>query len=565
MTRGRRSLAWLAAPVVLLGAFVAFIAATLPPRAVVLPGALPDTLVMGAYHIHTRRSDGSGTVDDVMTAAANAGLRFVIITDHGDAMRTPDPPAYRHGVLEIDAVEVSTLAGHIVALGLDRPSPYPLAGTPRDVIEDIHRLGGAAVVAHPDSPRAGLRYGGTDEGFDGIEWLNADTEWRDESAVHLAATAARGILRPSEAVASLFRRPAASIARWDRAAATRPVFGLAALDAHARLGWRMTDEPRGWTLARQPSYEAMFRALADVVVLDTPLSGDARSDAARIIAAIRAGHVYGIVRAFAGPASIEFAAAQANRAPANGGDRLPAAVDTVFRVRVPEWPSAALALVRGREVVAAGQGTLSYETSRPGVYRAEAQFGNRAVPWLMSNPITIGLPTTAPAVEPAHLDLAAGHVIALPANDGHWDVEREPFSSGEMRVADDGVTFTFHLGDGAAHGQYAALVHAVPEDTGVTGIRFAAHANAPMRVSVQVRLGGERVGERWRRSVYVGPETRTVDVPIGDFDRADGDTSNRLDPSRIPAQSLLFVVDTLNTKPGTGGTVTIGDVQVAAR
>jgi hypothetical protein len=309
----------------------------------------------------------------------------------------------------------------------------------------------------------------------------------------------------------------------------------------------------------------MFRALADVVVLDTPLSGDARSDAARIIAAVRAGHVYGIVRAFAGPASIEFTAAQTNRAPAAAGDRLPAAVDTVFRVHVAEWPSAAVTLVRGREIVAAGQGTVSYETSRPGVYRAEAQFGNRAVPWLMSNPITIGLPRTAPAIEPAHIDLTAGHVIALPANDGHWGVEREPSSSGEMRVADDGLTVTFHLGDGPAHGQYAALVHALPGDTGVTGIRFAAHASAPMRVSVQVRLGGERAGERWRRSVYVDPETRTVDVPIGDFDRADGHTADRIDPSRIPAQALLFVVDTLNTKPGTAGTLTIGDVQVAAR
>jgi hypothetical protein len=309
----------------------------------------------------------------------------------------------------------------------------------------------------------------------------------------------------------------------------------------------------------------MFRALADVVVLDAPLSGDARPDAARIVAAIRAGRVYSIVRAFAGPASIEVTAAQANRAPAIAGDRLPAAVDTVFRVRVPERPSAAVTLVRGREVVAAGRGTLSYETSRPGVYRAEARFDNRAVPWLVSNPITIGLPTTAPATEAAHIDLTAAHLTALPASDGHWTIEREPSSSGEMRVADDGVRFTFHLGEGAARGQYAALVHELPQDTSVTGIRFAAHANVPMRVSVQVRLGGEHLGERWRRSVYVGPETRTVDVPIEDFDRADGGTADRLDPSRVSAQSLLFVVDTLNTKPGIAGTLTIGDVQVAAR
>jgi hypothetical protein len=86
-----------------------------------------------------------------------------------------------------------------------------------------------------------------------------------------------------------------------------------------------------------------------------------------------------------------------------------------------------------------------------------------------------------------------------------------------------------------------------------------------MRVSVQVRLGGAHLGERWRRSVYVGPEAREVTVPIGDFARADGTPRDGTDPSRVAAQGLLFVVDTLNTKPGTAGTVTIDDVQVARR
>ena len=60
---------------------------------------MPPNLVFGAYHVHSARSDGSGTPDEIAAAAARAGLRFVILTDHGDATRAPDPPAYRHGVL----------------------------------------------------------------------------------------------------------------------------------------------------------------------------------------------------------------------------------------------------------------------------------------------------------------------------------------------------------------------------------------------------------------------------------------------------------------------------------
>src|SRR4030095_16673142 len=87
--------------------------------------------VRGVVHVHTRRSDGTGTVNDVAAAASRAGLAFVVITDHGDATRGPALPIYREGVLCIDAVEISTDGGHVVALGLPR-SPYPLGGEPRD-------------------------------------------------------------------------------------------------------------------------------------------------------------------------------------------------------------------------------------------------------------------------------------------------------------------------------------------------------------------------------------------------------------------------------------------------
>ena len=56
---------------------------------------LPATSVAGAYHVHTTRSDGSGTLDEIAAAAARAGLHFVILTDHGDGTRPPDPPVYR--------------------------------------------------------------------------------------------------------------------------------------------------------------------------------------------------------------------------------------------------------------------------------------------------------------------------------------------------------------------------------------------------------------------------------------------------------------------------------------
>ncbi|MFI5178775.1 MAG: PHP domain-containing protein, partial [Vicinamibacterales bacterium] len=277
MSRLLRSTILMAAAVAT--ALACYVGATLPPRTVVLDGAPPRETVFGAYHIHTDRSDGSGTPDDVAAAAARSALSFILLTDHGDGTRAPDAPAYRHGVLCVDGAEINTLAGHLVALGLTSAAPYPLAGEAGDVIEDVHRLGGWTVVAHPDSPTPALRWRNWTVPYDGVEWLNADSEWRDRTASTLAGTALRAIVRSPESIATLFRRPARTLQRWDDVIQYRPVVALAALDAHARLPWPGAPDPRPRTLLARPSYESMFRTLSQAVMLDAPFSGDAAADA----------------------------------------------------------------------------------------------------------------------------------------------------------------------------------------------------------------------------------------------------------------------------------------------
>ena len=105
-----------------------------------------------------RVSDGTGSIDDIAAAAARAGLQFVILTDHGDGTRVPGPPSYRSGVLCIEAVEVNTTGGHLVALGA-RPVTLSRWRARREaVLEDVHRLGGMGIAAHPESPRESLRW-----------------------------------------------------------------------------------------------------------------------------------------------------------------------------------------------------------------------------------------------------------------------------------------------------------------------------------------------------------------------------------------------------------------------
>src|SRR5262245_42205399 len=117
----------------LVVAAIFFLIATLPPNAVRLSAGVDAErsrrIVSGAYHIHSTRSDGAADKDAIAAAAARASLAFIILTDHGDGTGQPDPPAYLHGVLCLDAVEISTNGGHYVAIDM-QPAPYPLGGEP---------------------------------------------------------------------------------------------------------------------------------------------------------------------------------------------------------------------------------------------------------------------------------------------------------------------------------------------------------------------------------------------------------------------------------------------------
>ena len=549
----------LALPLVAAIGWVAWALLTLPAESAALRVPVPvpgdPTVVRGVYHVHSVASDGTGTVEEIAAAAARAGLRFVILTDHGDGSRRQEAARYIGNVLCIDAVEISTTGGHYAALGM-APPPYPLAGEPRDVVEDVARLGGFGIAAHPDSAKAALRWDEWDAPFDAMEWFNADSEWRDEPRWRLAPVALQYPVRPTEAVAALFDRPDALLREWDRLSAQRRVVGLAAADAHARLGLGgKTDPYDELVYVKLPSYEAVFRAFSTRAELPEPLTGDAALDAAAILDAFRAGRVYTVFDAMAGPGVLAYSM-QAERVRFHQGGRAPAGVPLRVRAATNGPAETLVRLLRDGDEVARSAGpTLDWTGSGPGAYRVEAMLpggpGDPPLPWIVSNPIYAGA-TQAPQV-PAPPPARAS--LVWPAQT--WHIENDEASEGSWRTTEEGgvIRHTLHYRLGAqATSPFVALV---TFDAGAmheaARFAFSAAADRPMRLSVQVRLLDGGVAQRWQRSVYLSPEAREIIIPFAEMREAGTGTRRPFDPARI--QSLLFVVDSVNTPPGTGGTV----------
>ena len=74
-----------------------------------------------------------------------------------------------------------------------------------------------------------------------------------------------------------------------------------------------------------------------------------------------------------------------------------------------------------------------------------------------------------------------------------------------------------------------------------------------MRISVQLRSDRGR----WQRSVYIDTVDQERTVYVDDLTPAGGVGTDT--PPRSEIRNILFVVDALNTKPGTSGRVWIGE------
>ncbi len=488
-----------------LAALFAWVWLTLPPRtqAVDLGGWPPDTsppTARGVFHVHSDRSDGSASVDDIAAAAARAGLEFVIFTDHGDGTRTPDPPVYRAGVLCIDAVEISTSGGHYIALGLPA-SPYPLAGEALEVVEDVRRLGGFGIVAHPASAKADLQWKDFGLEYDGIEWLNADSQWRDESSRAIGAAALRYMLRPSEALAALLDRPDHALAQWDHSTRRRQVVGLAGADAHAHLASVGRGRDAGGTAFAFPGYEPVFRAFSNNVALARPLGGEkwAAQDAALLLAGIRAGRVFTTIDMVAAPARFSFEG-RIDDASYPMGARLQTAQPVALAVRAQGPPGARIVLLADGNRVATVEGeALNFIATSPAAYRVEVLVpgapGTPAIPWIVSNPIYIGngaseIPPPPPSIVSSR-DLNPDFDFDMDIETGAWVLEHDARSTASVEHLVDRVLFDYALLGPPPTA--AAIVYYLGDENRAALDRFIfdVRADRPTRASVQLKMNDE--------------------------------------------------------------------------
>jgi len=347
--------------------------------------------IVGNLHVHTWYSDGEGSHEDILRAALDAGLDFIVVTDHNVWVEGLDGYYYRGDdrVLLLIGEEVHDQGrhpqkNHLLAYGA-QAELAPEAADPRRLVTTILERGGLAFLAHPHDPEApifdqpDLSWVDWDiQDFTGLELWNFMSEFK--SRLRSLPAAIFYAYNPGLIGQGPFPQV---LKRWDQLLAEgRRVVAIGGTDAHAthiRLG------PLERIIF---PYAFLFRTVNTHVLLEKPLLGDPDQDRRRLFEALRAGACFVGYDLPAPTRGFRFSA-HGERGEAGMGGTLPLGLGVTLKIHLPS-PAEIRLLRNGRLVrIWEEEQSVVHTVREPGAYRVEAHrhYRGRVRGWIYSNPI----------------------------------------------------------------------------------------------------------------------------------------------------------------------------------
>jgi hypothetical protein len=344
---------------------------------------------VGNPHVHTPYSDGTALHAAVAEAASQAGLDFVIVTDHN--IWVDGVEGYYDDVLllvgeELHDVRCRPQANHLLAFNAEAELA-PLTSDAQDLIDGVREEGGFCYMAHPFERSSSIK---TElnaipwtawevEGYTGIELWNYMSEFK--GLLRNSLWAIFYAFFPGIGIRGPYR---ATLEKWDELLADgNRVAAIGGADAHGKT---YSIGPLSRVVF---PYDFLFQCVNTHVLTDVPFSGELAHDKALIYAALRAGRTWVGYDLPASTSGFRFQA----RSVANEalmGEELVRTGATVFEIETPE--PADIRLIRNGEPIARSRRrTLRHTTACPGTYRVEVyrRYRLERRGWIFSSPIYV--------------------------------------------------------------------------------------------------------------------------------------------------------------------------------
>lgn len=190
---------------------------------------------VGALHIHSLFSDGSGDIADIAMSASETGLDFILISDHNTLRGLEEGYEKWYGkTLVLIGCEINDRKNqnHYLAFGINSTVSTRLPA--KEYVKKVNDLGGFGFIAHPHEKRSSMEehppYPWNEwdcEDFTGIEIWNHMSEWMEglteQNKFNYFIHPLKSIIAP----------PAETLKVWDEISLKRKIVGVGGVDAHA--------------------------------------------------------------------------------------------------------------------------------------------------------------------------------------------------------------------------------------------------------------------------------------------------------------------------------------------
>ena len=355
----------------------------------------------GAVHLHSKFSDGTGTVEEIAKFANETGLDFLILTDHNTLLaKDKGFEKWFDNTMVIVGYEVNDTSNknHYLVFGLEE-----LIGTYRvlfngelgnnlsagEYVKEIKSKGGVGFIAHPFEKRNHFpehpAYPWTawdSNDFDGIEIWNHMSEWME------GLTEKNKMQRFLHPLKSIIAPEKKILQKWDELNEKRKVVALGSIDAHAHK-----QNVLGFYNIEIFPYKVLFKSIRTHVLIDSEIekgNNDKFKDYKKeIISSLKKGNSF-IVNHYHGDGYGFRFFAEYDGKNYNCGDEIildsKAGKKVVFHSFVPK--EATIKLIKNGKCLDSYNGPgCVWDSDDTGNYRVECWLGDKG--WIFSNHIRV--------------------------------------------------------------------------------------------------------------------------------------------------------------------------------
>ena len=345
---------------------------------------------IGAIHIHSVYSDGSGEVKEIAQYANESGLDFMVLTDH-NTLRALDEgyEGWYGNTFLLVGCEINDKENknHYLALGINETLSTRLPA--KEYVRRVREAGGIGFLAHPHEKRCSMKehpaYPWTEwssEDFTGIEIWNHMSEWMEGLTEQ---NKYNFFLHPLKSISA---PPEETLKVWDQLNLERKVIGIGGVDAHAHR-----INVLGFVEMEVFPYKVLFKSIRTHVLVEDQFNISTEMDdiynaKRQILKALEDGKCF-ISNFYHGDAKGFRFEAEDGKQNFQMGDLIPLTDHIQLKVTVPK-ENAHIRLIKDGNEVATEEGSfLEYFVKEIGIYRVEVFINQNA--WIFSNHIRIGL------------------------------------------------------------------------------------------------------------------------------------------------------------------------------